>query len=609
MKPQIGSSRRFSVSSDPYLIAAITVAALYFGQALLIPLALATVLAFALTPGIAFMRRLGASKGIAAAAMMALLLMVIGGVGSLIATQANSLVEQLPTYERTLKEKIAVYRGFRDTAGPMDRAGDTLKKLEQELNEAPATRPTEPSPLAVDQRPERPSAAGEPPVIVEVREPPLTPLGQLLAALKYAVSPLATAGLVLLFLAFILVEREVLRDRLIRLLGDGDVERSTTALNETAARLSKYLSVLLMLNLSFGAVVGIGLWLIGVPGAALWGLVTALMRFVPFIGSFIAAAFPVLIAASVDPGWGMVGMTIALFVIAEPLMGHVIEPIVQGKATGLSMLAILVATAFWTLLWGPIGLLLAVPLSLVLVSFGKHVEPLAVFSFLLGDEPPLTPAEKFYQRVLSGDSEDAVAQAEEQLQSMSLPEYYDSVALKALTQASRDFERDRFDAERLEALNESVVEVVELLSDRDDAAEETPELPERTNEAGVVCIGARTAIDDASAHLLAHLLKDAGETVRIVPPNDWRSLGEDSPRIICVAGFSRHRVAYAARVAARAVPSARVIMCHWSDEQPSTMPATATSLKGMTAASTLAATLAAVAEPNDHRGAKVDAAA
>jgi predicted PurR-regulated permease PerM len=569
-------TRRQAPPADAYIIAALTVAALYYGQALFIPLALAMLLAFAMTPGISWLRRRGLPKLAAAFLMLAVFLSIFAGVGGIIGSQVGSLIEDLPTYERTLREKIATIKTFGASTGSMDRAGETLKNLQEELGDAPKASPDASSPQAspfdrIDGQLGPPAPLPSAPVPVEIKQPPMTPVDQMISGLKFIASPLGTVGIVLLFLVFILVERESLRDRLIRVLGKDDVERSTTALNDTAGRLSKYMSTLFLLNLSFGVFIGLGLWIIGVPGAALWGLIAGLMRFVPFIGSIIAGLFPVMLAASVDPGWSMALLTLGLFVVAEPLMGHVIEPVVQGRATGLSMLAILVATAFWTLLWGPVGLLLAVPLTLVLVSFGKHLEPLAVFSFLLGDEPSLSPAEKFYQRILSGDAEDAVAQAEEHLETMDLAEYYDAVVRGALGQAARDFERKRFDAARLAAINESVIEVADLLAERDDEDENEDDLDaeEAVTKISpvVVCIGARTPIDDAGAHVLAHLLIERGVNARIVPPHDWRAAAALSPAVVCVGGFSSHnRLGFAARVASKACRGAEIVACKWADD-------------------------------------------
>ncbi len=566
--PNAGNS--LAQDASPYIIAALTIAALYFGQSLFIPLALAMLLAFALSPGINWLRRRHVPKALAATLMVAFLLTILSSVGALITTQVSSLIDDLPNYEQTLRQKIASLRGLGTPSVSIDRAGETLKKLQDELSDGPKV-PSSTQPIAPINSDTRatlppPGAAGTTvkAVPVEITQPASTPLQQLLSGIGAIAAPLGTAGLVLLFLIFILVERESLRDRLIRILSRDDVERSTTALNDTAARLSKYMSTLLALNVAFGAVIGLGLWIIGVPGAALWGLIAGLMRFVPFIGSIIAGLFPVLLAASVDPGWTMALSTLGLYLVAEPLMGHIIEPVVQGRSTGLSLLAILVATAFWTLLWGPVGLLLAVPLTLLLVSFGRHLEPLAVFSFLLGDEPTLSPSDKFYQRILSNDTEDAFSQAKVHLEDMTLADYYDGIVLGALSQAARDAERRRFDQVRLTAINASVRDVIEMLEDRDDLFGDEPAV--ETNTADVVCIGARSAIDDAGARVLAHLLSEGGHNVRVVEPGDWLAVKALRPRAICVGGFAAgHRLAFVARMAAKAGRGATIITCQWDD--------------------------------------------
>ena len=262
--------------------------------------------------------------------------------------------------------------------------------------------------------PERlsPAAGERRPVPVEVRTPAPTAIDQLQGIIGVVLAPLATAGLVLLFVLFLLLQREDVRDRAIRLLGSNDLEKSTTAMDDAGKRLGRYFLTLTLINIGFGMFIALGLWLIGVPSPVLWGVLATLMRFVPFLGSFIAAACPLILAAAVDPGWSMFLMTLALYVVSEPIMGNVIEPVVQGQRTGLSPLAIVLSAAFWTLLWGPIGLLLAIPLTVVLVVLGHHVERLEFLNVLLGDKPPLSPAERFYQRMLAGDPAEAVEQAE-----------------------------------------------------------------------------------------------------------------------------------------------------------------------------------------------------
>ena len=216
--------------------------------------------------------------------------------------------------------------------------------------------------------------------------------------------PIATAGIVLLFVIFILLQREDLRDRLIRLLGASDIQRSTEAINDAADRLSRYFVTQLAINSAFGIFIAFGLWLLGVPSPTVWGILAMLMRFVPFIGAYIAAAPPVILAAIVEPGWTTFILTAGLYLVSELVMGQIVEPLAYGHGTGLTPLAIVIATVVWTWLWGPIGLLLATPLTVVAVVMGRHIEGLQFFDVLLGDRPALTPEQRFYQRLLSGDA-------------------------------------------------------------------------------------------------------------------------------------------------------------------------------------------------------------
>ena len=230
-----------------------------------------------------------------------------------------------------------------------------------------------------------------------------------------------------------------------------------------------------ILNAGFGVVIGTGLWLIGVPNAVLWGILAGLMRFVPFVGSIIAAFFPIALAAAVDPGWTMVLATAALFIVAEPLAGHVIEPVLYGQHTGLSPVAIVVSTLFWALLWGPIGLLLATPLTVCLVVLGRHIEALEFIEVLLGDEPALEPEERFYQRLLAGDATEAADQAEKQLKEQSLSAYYDSVPMKALALAQADAAHGKLPADKQLAIRDTMAEIVDDLADHADEAPDPKE--------------------------------------------------------------------------------------------------------------------------------------
>ncbi len=253
--------------------------------------------------------------------------------------------------------------------------------------------------------------------------------------------PLATVGIVFVVLLFVLMQREDLRDRMIRLAGSSDLHRTTVAIDDAARRLSRYFVVQLALNAAFGVVIGIGLYVIGVPNPVLWAIFSALMRFVPYLGAVLSAILPMALAAAVDPGWNMMIAVAILFVVLEPLTGQVFEPIFYGQSTGLSPFAVLVSALFWTWLWGPVGLLLSTPLTVCLVVLGRHVEHLEFLDVLFGDRPALTPVQNFYQRILAGDSEEVLGHAELILQQCSLSSYYDEVVLKALELAARDAAR------------------------------------------------------------------------------------------------------------------------------------------------------------------------
>ena len=379
-----------------------------------------------------------------------------------------------------------------------------------------------------------------------MRQPDPGALESLRALISPLLHPLATTGIIIIFVIFILLQREDLRNRLIRLAGSYDLQRTTAALDDAAARLSRLFLIQLLLNGTFGVVIGIGLWLIGIPSAILWGILAAVLRFVPYIGAAIAAAFPLALAVAVDPSWSMLLWTLALFLVVEPVVGHVIEPMVYGHSTGLSPVAVVASATFWTALWGPIGLVLATPLTVCLVVLGRHVERLEFLDVMFGDRPALSPPEIFYQRMLAGDPTEAAEKAEEFLKERSLSSYYDEVALKGLQLAQADSERGALDHERLTKIRDAVAEFANDLSEQDDrpppkvnattdaeatsavesVAEDAPHgnlpvlgkselLPEWQSEHPVLCVAGRSLIDEAAAIMLGQLSTAHGLTARV----------------------------------------------------------------------------------------------
>jgi predicted PurR-regulated permease PerM len=445
------------------IFAVIIVTALYVGREIFVPVALAILLSFVLAAPVRLLQRWRVPRGIAVVGTVLLAFAIIFALGSLIATQLNRLAGDLPRYQTTIQTKIQSVRGVAGGSSTLERAAGMLQDLGKELDKPNASSPP-PNPILTD----RVAKQGQRPVPVEVLQPDPGALESLRSLIAPLVSPLATTGIIVIFVIFILIQREDLRNRLIRLAGSHDLQRTTAALDDAASRLSRLFLNQLLINTAFGVLIGAGLWLIGIPSAVLWGILAAILRFVPYIGSVISAAFPLALAVAVDPGWSMLVWTAALFLVAEPTVGQVVEPMVYGRSTGLSPVAVVVSATFWTALWGPIGLVLATPLTVCLVVLGRHVERLSFLDVMFGDRPALSPPEIFYQRMLVGDPSEAAEKAEEFLKERSLSSFYDQVALKGLQLAQADLERVALDAVRLTRIRDTVNELASDLADQAD---------------------------------------------------------------------------------------------------------------------------------------------
>jgi predicted PurR-regulated permease PerM len=593
------------VAMSTFVAAAIVVAALYVGREVFVPIALAILFSFVLWPLVRLLRRLHFPRSVAVITVVVVAFAALTALAMVMASQATQLASDLPRYQTTMQEKIKSLRGAGPGGGVLARAADVLQELGKELDRpSPAT-----SAASLGSSGPVPGR----PVLVEVRQPEPGAMETVVAFLKPLMHPLATTGIVLIFVIFILLQREDLRNRFIRLTGTYDLQKTTAALDDAAARLSRLFVTQLVLNAAFGLVIGLGLWAIGVPSPVLWGILTAVLRFIPYIGAFFSAAFPMAIAAAVDPGWAMLAWTAALFLIAEPIAGHVIEPLVYGQSTGLSPVAIVVAATFWTWLWGPIGLVLATPLTVCLVVLGRHVERLEFLDVILGDRPALSAPEIFYQRVLAGDPAEAVDKAEEVLKERSLSAYYDEVALEGLQLAQADALRGVLDEARLERILQTIRDVVEDLSDHDDRkpsaarstadaeaeaaiaetddAEGTSDLAflERADlaaayqgEAPILLIAGRGPLDEAVALMLAQLLLKHGLGARVEPAN---ALGGqtivklDTQKaalvVLCyLDATSPAHMRYAVRRLRRKLPQARLVLACVSLDAPDLAEAT-----------------------------------
>ena len=588
------------------ILAVIIITTLYFGREIFVPIALAVLLSFVLAPLVGLLQRLRAPRGLAVVSVVITAFALIFAMGSLLATQLTQLAGDLPRYESTISEKIQSFRETTAGRGTLERASGMLKDLSKELDK-PKDAASSLGPGSILAKTPAPLA----PVPVEVRQPDPGALESLRSLISPLLHPLATTGIIIIFVIFILLQREDLRNRLIRLAGSRDLQRTTAALDDAAGRLSRLFLIQLLLNGTFGIVIGAGLWLIGIPSAILWGILAAVLRFVPYIGAVIAAAFPLVLAVAVDPSWTMLLWTLALFLVVEPIVGHVIEPMVYGHSTGLSPVAVVASATFWTALWGPIGLVLATPLTVCLVVLGRHVERLEFLDVMFGDRPALSPPEIFYQRMLAGDPTEAAEKAEEFLKERSLASYYDEVALKGLQLAQMDAERGALNQERLTKIRDAVNEFANDLSEQDDrpapkvrvttdaeassavdavskdaAYEDLPvlikdELPaEWRGQHPVLCVAGRSLIDEAAAIMLGQLSTAHGLAARVEPAEALSTtnlfrLDAGGVAIVCLIYLDANGPAhmrYAIRRLRRKLPKATFILgCWMQNKEPAVL--------------------------------------
>ncbi|NNU61989.1 AI-2E family transporter [Ochrobactrum soli] len=495
------------------------IAIFYFAKDVFLPLAIAILLTFMLAPIVAFLRRLRLPRLVAIITSVAGGFLIIAIFSAILAFQVTEVGQNIATYQYNIIEKIRNLKKAGTEGGIIDRLNRFAERVGAEIN-SPEEKPDVPG---INPEPERK------PVLVEVfsRRSPIETLENILGPL---ISPLATTGLVIVVVVFMLLEREELRDRFIRLVGYGDLHRTTEALQEAGSRVGQYLLTQLMVNVAYGVPLGIGLWLLGIPNALLWGMLAIVLRFVPYIGPVIAAVMPIFLAFAVSPGWTLLVCTIALFIIVELISNNVIEPWLYGSRTGLSPLAIIVSAIFWAWLWGPVGLVLSTPLTVCLVVLGRHVPQFEFFEILFGDEPVLDPEERLYQRLLAGDPIEATDNAEEILEEKFLVEYYGAVAIPALLLAEQDRARGALNEKQLKDVTSSADMLVanlrmianeELDNDEDVTVDATTkekakvELPPGEGRT-VVCIGGHDALDDISAEMVAQVLSVQGARATVI---------------------------------------------------------------------------------------------
>ncbi len=592
------------------LILVTTIAILYLAREILVPIAIAVLLSFVLSPLVKAMRRIGLSKRISVVVVVLSSFLVAVGFGAVLAKQISDLAADAPRYQATVATKATGLRDFAAHSPVLAKLNAMIADVSQ-MSPPPEQKKTDAAKPGMFPAPRSDGSKMPAPVPVELVSPAPGVLTILQTVAGTAASPLATAAFVAIFIVFILLQREDLRNRFIRLVGFADLQRTTLAMTDAASRLSRYLLAQVLLNIGFGVAVGCALAIIGVPSAVLWGIVAAIMRFIPYIGALGAAVGPIAMAAVAGAGWDMAIETTILFVALETIVGQVVEPYVYGQRTGISPIAVVASATFWTWLWGPIGLVLSTPLTVCLVVMGRHVERFAFLDVLLGDAPALSPVESFYQRMLAGDPSEVIDHADAYLREKSLLDYCSQVAMPTLLMAQADVRRGALEESRQSRIRDAMRELVEDLAD--DAIFETPAptpvdaapaalagdaapidaapvdaapvdaedaLPVTTidsawrRDGAVVCVAGRTPLDEAAAFLLADLLIRQGIGAHVEPAESL--MAADAPRSpdtrlvilsLLDADLKLAQARFAVRRLRRRLPGVPIVSAFWMAEE------------------------------------------
>lgn len=560
-----------NASTSGVLLAIAIIGALYLGRVVFIPLALAALFSILLSPVIAFLERIHIPRFLA---ILLVVLVLLGGVGFgawKTSQQFVDLSDQLPTYKKTLEDKIHFLRGFRSES--LTKATTTVKELEKEVAAATPVTPTDDSKKYV-----APGASPSKPLAVQV-VPPTNPL----ESVENMLGPIATAFVVAVFTVFILMGREDLRNRIVRLAGGGRLNAITQALDDATQRIDRYLLLQLIVNVCYGTAIAVALHFLGIPHASIWGISAGILRFLPYLGPPMAAVIPILLSLAVFPGWEHAFATMGIFFCLEVTVANFIEPYLYGAHVGLSPLAILVAAIFWTLIWGFPGLVLSTPITVCLVVMGRYLPGLNFLNILLGDEQTLSPDVEYYQRLLASDHEEARRILEQCRKTRGLEELYSSVVIPALSLAEHDRHHNELDQPTQEFIYQSTREIVEELGE----LEPKPRLTEgfapvcelRTKPGmspaacELICVPARDEADAVVGLLLAQLLEKQGRDCEPLDIAEPEALVKEAvsaePKLIFLSALPPFAIDSARALYTKlrgSIHDARIVVCFWHFE-------------------------------------------
>jgi predicted PurR-regulated permease PerM/methylmalonyl-CoA mutase cobalamin-binding subunit len=534
------------------VIVVVAITVLYLAKVLFLPLAFALLFAFLLAPVVTLLERLRLPRALAAILVIFGFAALLGTSAWMLFTQLVAVANDLPVYRDNITQKMEAIHSPSDSA--FSRAQKEVEKFSEELGLANSTATAEIRPGA---RPGNKPLGSSPERPIQVREV-ARPTGRL-DQLGGVVEPLTTAALSVVFTFFVLLQREDLRNRLIRLAGDRHVTVTTQAMNDATRRISRYFSLQLLINLIYGCLVWAALYLIGLPHSLLFGSLAALFRFVPYIGSPVAALLPTLLSLAVFQGWSRTTMIVGVFLVLELFTANYAEPHIYGRHTGLSSLAILVAAAFWTLIWGPVGLALSVPLTVCLVVMGSHIPSLEFLTVMLGDQPVVPPFTCFYQRLLARDQHEASEILETCLKDGSLETIYDSVLIPALILSEKDRLEGDLDESTIGFIRQAARDLIDELGFRDNG--ETEKGGGRgagvSGHAGsgapkALCIPVRDETDELGSMMLAQLLEKAGLEALAIPVRRadevLATVTTENPDVVFLSGMPPFAMARAHRL-------------------------------------------------------------
>jgi predicted PurR-regulated permease PerM len=559
-----GDPSPVSLRPMSFLAGIAVIAILYFGKEFFLPLIMAILISFLLAPVIHRLEawHLGRIGSVLVATILTFGL--IAGIAYVVAGQLIDLANQLPNYKDTIAAKVATLRPRKDNA--LDKATQTLKDITKEvIKETPEGVVASAETATVVEQGREPTASPPPapPVPVQVVKRADSAIEFLRGYAAPLLKPLGNAAVVIVFVIFMLIGREDLRDRIIHLVGRGRLHVTTQALDDAGGRVSRYLLAQLIVNVTYGIPIGIGLYFIGIPNAILWGLFATILRFVPYIGPWLAASFPLFLSLAVGTTWTAPIETLALFVVIELISNNVVEPWLYGASTGLSPMAVIVSAVFWTWIWGGIGLILATPLTVCLAVLGKHLSSFAWLDVLLGDKPPIATGDRLYHRLLANDEEEAVTIVEEYVAANSLAAAYDVVVLHALRQAESDCRADILDETRRRQIYGMLRRILTEL-------DPTPPPPDNVPVA-VLAMPASSEADEIAGVMLAHLLEMRGVMARVASSKSLTSEMADQAlssgaHVFCISALPPASVmpaTYLARRLRERMPDARIIIGLW----------------------------------------------